>query len=137
MNQFSIDSNIAERHNRFIWSLTICGKDDLEKFHKQIGFLHPKKAVKLQEALNSYVNYYWDIPETKDDIINFINLKGKPRVIRKEVRLLSIKKINLIKLYTKLKQFNIDSRILGPWKNNLGTEYYCLTLKMNDEEVKK
>jgi intein/homing endonuclease len=52
LKSFKINSNIRPRKNRNIWRLTICGKDDLEKFYNEINFLHPEKRKKLISALN-------------------------------------------------------------------------------------
>lgn len=54
LKNFEINSNIRPRKGRNIWRLTICGKDDLEKFKNEINFFHPNKRRKLLGALNSY-----------------------------------------------------------------------------------
>lgn len=51
---FGIFSSIKEKKGRKIWRLNICGKDDLQKFKKSIGFLHPNKSKRVIEALESY-----------------------------------------------------------------------------------
>lgn len=38
----------------------------------------------------------------------------------------------LINLNNKLNEFWINSRVLGPWKNNWNREYYCLIIKKTD-----
>lgn len=129
---FDIKSSVKRRKNRNISSLTICGKDDLEKFKRYIGFLHPKKSKKLDEALNSYVNYNWDIPSHKKELIKFLIQKGKISQPRKEVRLNSIIKQNLINLQNKLLKLEIKSRVNGPWKNPYGSTWYCLSIKLDD-----
>lgn len=126
---FDINSSVKKRKTRDIWSMAICGKDDLEKFQKNIGFLHPKKASKLKEALNSYVNYRWEIPESRQDIIKFVKNKGKFSTKRKEIRICSILNINLKELKQGLELLGIKSTVLGPWKNNWGTSYYTLSIK--------
>lgn len=54
MKHFDIESSIKERKGRNIMRLSICGKDDLLKFQKEIGFLHPAKSKKLEEAIRSF-----------------------------------------------------------------------------------
>ncbi|MBT3835722.1 hypothetical protein HOD05_03320 [Candidatus Woesearchaeota archaeon] len=53
--KLNIKSSIKKRKGRTIWRITICGKENLKIFQKQVNFLHPSKKKKLQEALNSYV----------------------------------------------------------------------------------
>ena len=129
---FGINSTVKLRKNRNIWSLTICGKDDLEKFQKYIGFLHPKKSQKLTEALNSYVDYNWLIPDNKQELIKFLIQKGRMSYTRNEVRFNSIIKQNLTHLQNRLAKFNIKSRVLGPWTNPYGSIWYCLAFNLRD-----
>ncbi len=127
---FKINSSIKKRNGRNIWSLTICGRDDLLKFEENIGFLHPKKSHKLTEAVNSYVDYNWHLPENEAELIIFLNKKGKINVARKDVRFNSIIKDNLIKLQDKLSKIGIKSRLNGPWKNPYGSLWYCLSIRL-------
>lgn len=53
---FTIKSSIRPRKRKNIWRLTICGKDDLERFQNEINFFHPEKKKRLNDALNSYQN---------------------------------------------------------------------------------
>ncbi|HLC61225.1 MAG TPA: LAGLIDADG family homing endonuclease [Candidatus Nanoarchaeia archaeon] len=129
LRKFGIDSEIKKRKGRIIWRLTICGIEDLKKFHKYIGFLHPNKNQKLNEAINSYKDFSWGIPKTKDELFKFIIKKGKIRNSRNEVRFMSIKKLNLQNLKKALKDYSINSEVFGPWKNNTGSLYYCLIIK--------
>jgi intein/homing endonuclease len=132
LDYFGIESTIKERKNRSIWSLTICGKDDLEKFQKHIGFLHPKKVAKLEEALNSYVDYNWKIPLNRKDFVGFLVQKGKVSQSRNEARFNSIVKQNLINLQSKLLSINVKSRLNGPWKNPYGSVWYCLSINLGE-----
>jgi hypothetical protein len=125
-------SGPKKRKNRKIWYIYICGKDDLLKFKENIGFLHPIKSSRLIEAINSYKNYKWAIPEGKEEIIKFINRRGRLRSKTKEVRFFSILKDNLIRLKNKLKRYGVDAKIYGPWKNNIGRNYYCLTFNQKE-----
>src|SRR3989344_7646700 len=40
LKNFNISSSIKKKKGRTIWRLTICGIEDLKKFHKYIGFFH-------------------------------------------------------------------------------------------------
>ena len=131
MKLISITSTVKLRKDRGIWSLTICGKDDIEKFKKEIGFLHPKKAQKLVDALNSYVDYNWKIPEDIN-LIKFIIEKGRVNRSRKQVRFNSIIKQNLINLQNKLFKMKVKSKLNGPWKNPYGSIWYCLSMRLDD-----
>ncbi|MEK6892222.1 MAG: LAGLIDADG family homing endonuclease [Nanoarchaeota archaeon] len=134
LKRFDISSSINKRNGRTIWRLAICDLVNLKKFQKNIGFLQPNKGQKLTEALNSYKNYSWDVPKNKGDLLKFIAEKGKIRKSREEIRFISIRKENLKNLRKALKDYNINSNIFGPWKNNTGSLYYCLIIK-NISEV--
>lgn len=125
-------SDVKKRKNRNIWYIYICGKDNLQRFKENIGFLHPNKNEKLLEALNSYENYEWTIPNKKEEFIGFVKKQGRLRNDTKEVRFFSIIKGNLIKLEEKLIVYNINTKIYGPWKNNRGRIYYCLSFKQKE-----
>ncbi len=125
-------SNVKKRKNRNIWYIYICGKSNLLKFKENIGFLHPKKKARLEEALDSYETYEWIIPNKKEKLLEFIKTRGRIRNDTKEVRFFSIIRDNLLKLKNKLIQYNIKGKIYGPWKNNKGRIYYCLKLKQRE-----
>ena len=124
--RFDIASSI--RPHRDLWQLYICGKGNIIKFQKTIGFLHPKKSSRLNEAINSYRTYEWNIPSTKKGLINFLNKKGKLNADRNELRFLSIKKENVVKLKKKLRLIGVNSNIYGPWKSST-SQYYALIIK--------
>ena len=128
-------SDVKKRKNRNIWSIHICGKDDLLKFKENIGFLHPRKNDRLLEAISSYETYEWLVPEKREELINFVNKKGRIRCNSKEVRFFTILKNNLIKLKNELDKYNIKSIVSNPMKNGYGRIYYCLTT--NQKELKK
>tara|TARA_B100001971_G_C18108256_1_gene492722 strand:+ start:108 stop:950 length:843 start_codon:yes stop_codon:yes gene_type:complete len=129
LNKLDIESQIKKRKGRTIWRLTICNIANLKRFHKTIKFLHPDKNKKLIDAIDSYKDYYWEIPDSKENLIKFIKEKGRFRESRNEIRFMSIKRQNLIKLKKALNKYYISSKIFGPWKNNTGSLYYCLTIK--------
>jgi len=130
-----IESHIKRRKDRTIWRLTICGKGNLIKFNRSVGFLHPQKNQKLKEALSSYVNYNWQIPKNRDELISFINEKGRVRESRGEIRLFSINQKNLVNLRKVLNKYGVSSKLFGPWKNNWGSKYYCLILRGMEEQI--
>jgi len=132
LEKFNVGSQIRKKANKPIWRLTICSQDNLRLFRDKIGFLHPGKNKKLDEAINSFQNYFWDIPDDKHGIIEFIKIKGKTRSQRGEVRLLSVRKENVQNLKKALNKCQINSKVFGPWKNSKGSKYYCLVVK---EEV--
>ncbi len=53
--KLGIPSQLAKKKNRTIWRLTICGKENILNYQQEVGFLHPKKKQKLEEALASYL----------------------------------------------------------------------------------
>ena len=78
-----------------------------------------------------YINF---LIKNKEDLFKFIAEKGKFRTPREEIRFISIRKENLKNLRKDLKDYNINSNIFGPWKDNTGSLYYCLIIK-NISEV--
>tara|TARA_Y100000310_G_scaffold241784_1_gene245852 strand:- start:16270 stop:17121 length:852 start_codon:yes stop_codon:yes gene_type:complete len=129
LKKFKIDSKIHKKKDRMIWRLTICDLSNLKRFHKNIGFLHPNKNKKLLEAIDSYKDYFWKIPNNKRGLLEFVRVNGKTRESRNEIRFCSIKKVNLINLKKALNKYKINSKLFGPWKNNTGSEYYYLIIK--------
>lgn len=130
--EFSIDSSIASKRGRNIYALHICGKNNILKFKEAIGFLHPQKARKLDDALQSYMDYRWVIPQSISSLKQFLLQKGRERKSRNELRFFSILKNNLLLLKASLEKYNIHPTIFGPWKNNWDREYYCLIMKKDD-----
>ena len=129
LKKFGIFSSIKKKNERTIWRLVICDLENLKRFQEHIGFLHPQKKQKLIEAINSYKNYFWNVPENKEDLMKFLKEKGKIRKSRSEIRFISIEKENLTGLKKALNKHNISSTIFGPWRNNTGSLYYCLIIK--------
>jgi len=129
---FKIKSKVAKKKNRTIWRLTICDKNNLIRFIKHIGFLHPDKNKKLTEAINSYVNYNWVIPSDKRNLFFFIQTKGNFYPKRSEIRFNSIKLNNLEKLKKALNNYQVNSKLFGPWTSGTSSIYYCLTIKQED-----
>jgi hypothetical protein len=135
LKSFGITSQLKTRKANYMWRLNICGKENLQKYNSKIGFLHPEKAKLLIDAVNSYQTYDWKIPRTKKEVKQFLRENGRIRKSRNELRLFSIKRLNLLELRKVLKTYKINCKIQGPWLNSLERKYYCLILK--EKEVKK
>lgn len=132
LSELGIKSSLKET-KRGLCRLNICGRENLEKFCEEINFLHPEKKIKLKNALESYRNLEWDIPQEKEELIRFIKKKGGLRKNRNEIRLFTTDKKNLSNLKVSLDKYNIKSKISGPWKNKHSI-YYCMIIK--ETEVK-
>jgi len=132
LKPFGITSSVHPRKARSIWNLSICGKDDLIKFRDEIGFLHPNKKRKLEEAIGSYMDYNWKVPEDKYKLTKFLKEKGRKNLQRKEIRFNSIIKFNLEDLHSKLSKYKVESRLNGPWKNPYGSKWYCLSINLRE-----
>jgi len=124
--KFDIKSRLKKRSNREIYRLGIFGLNNLKRFQKYIGFLHVEKSKLLQEAIDSYVYHYWEIPLEKKKLAEFIQLKGRKKHDRNDIGFYSIKLCNLIKLKNILKTYGVDSRISGSQVNNHGSVNYSL-----------
>lgn len=123
LEKFNIKSKVKEIKKRKIFRLYIYGKENLILFKNKIGFFHKEKSKRLENAINSYINYKWDISE-----FNLI-LKQKAR-FRKDInvmRISSILKDNLEKLSNLLKQRGIASNIYKR-RNGLGNNYFELVV---------
>lgn len=132
--KFGIESTLKNRKNKKIWSLAICSKTSIAKFAKNIGFLHPKKKAKLEEALCSYMNYEWTVPKNKDELITFVKIKGRFSRERGQIRFNSIVRNNILRFKSALIKSGIKSRS-NKFFNGNGTKYY--TLSINTHEIGK
>jgi hypothetical protein len=128
---FGIESHIRRVKNRNIYRLQIFGKQNIENFTNEIGFLHPDKNNKLKKIINSYPDYIWNFPTELDKLKKFIRNKTK---IKKPytIRILSNKKENIISLNSLLKKkFDIESRTYEN-KNGKGTKYHELSIQKKE-----
>lgn len=129
--KFNINSRIKNLKNRKIFRLLIFGKDNIIKFQKEINYLHPEKETKLQEAINSYINYNWNLKNFKNILKEKVKIK-KPFYLR----IISNLENNLIRLSLILKStYNINS-IIYKEKNSVGTIYYSLLIQRKGEVEK-
>jgi len=131
---------IKKRLDREIFSLKIYGKENLVKFSKDIGFLHPLKKEKLKQAINDFVNYYWSFPKGNLEKKNFLKkiMLEKVKVKRDNgvIRIISNKEVNLLNLQKELNNiFNIESKV-NKRINGIGTIYFQLNINKK-EELKK
>jgi hypothetical protein len=137
--KFSITSGFHLRKGRNIASLTICGRDDLLKFKDAIGFLHPSKKKKLEEAMASFIDYNWRFPEDKPALKRFVLkiLRKKINCMRSRIRICSNKRENLLRLADALALlFSIDSKVSSERFNGVGTGYFELTIQKKESLLK-
>jgi len=138
LRKLNINSLAKKRNDREIFSLKIYGKENLIKFHNEIGFLHPSKKQKLEMVKKDFVNYIWNFPNKglKKFLKELINKKGKVRGKGGIIATISNKKENLIRLQKELNSlFNIESRV-NKRINGIGTRYYELNINKRNE-IKK
>lgn len=132
-----IETKIKKRNTRNIYSIFIYGKDNLNKFKNEIGFLHPKKNVKLNQLVNNYIVYEWILPQENEKLVEFIKktMRNKLRIKRPNgvFRIISNRAINLTLLNKELKNmFDIESRV-NKRKNGKGTIYFQLDINKKEE----
>jgi hypothetical protein len=138
LKKFGIHSSFYVKKKKNIAGLHIYGKENLIKFQKDIGFLHPDKSRKLNNAITSYVEYEWIFPtenkKSKEYLDSLITKRAK---IKKPhtIRFSSIIETNIDKLKKKiLIHHNIESnKYLRV--NGQGRTYYELAIyKENDSK---
>jgi len=129
LEKFKINSVIKYPKNRDLFRLIIYGKDNLIKFQKEINFLHPKKKRKLQEAIDSYIDYNWDFSNKRKLLKKLI--KGKSG---KRIRICSVIKNNVVQLSQHLDKLKIDHKVYS--EQNKHSKYFELCIHKK-EAVKK
>lgn len=140
---FGIKSQVKINRNRDTFRLQIFGKQNIEKFAKNINFLHPDKNGKLKDLLNSYPVYEWSFPKKQDELKIFIKkiIKERARLQSSEGRpiyvcLFSIIETNLQKLSKGLEDiYGIKSKVYRSVNGN-GTVYHRLNIQ-DKNSVKK
>lgn len=136
LKMFGIESKVRKVKKGYMSRLLIYRKESLVNYQKHIGFLHPAKKAKLNNAINSYVNPNWNFPaKTKLRVFIIELLKRKARVKSNGIiRVDSIIKVNLTELSKILRElFKIESKVYGPWINGYGTPYYELTIQKKQD----
>ncbi|HLC79050.1 MAG TPA: LAGLIDADG family homing endonuclease [archaeon] len=145
LEEFEIPVIFKIKKNGKIFRLNIFGKENFIKFQNQIGFLHPRKKLKLQEVIDSYVSYEWIFPEDKELLSNFIIGKLKEKLSksrldsRKRIRICSCRKSNLEKLHLYIKEFyNVESIVSDTMFSGIGVPYFELSInkKSSVEKIK-
>ncbi len=130
---FKINSVIYPRVERKTSVLCICDKKSLIRFRDKIGFNHHAKRQKLEEAINSFIDYNWKLPEPERELRLFVLNFLKKRIKNSKhdrIRIYSSKKKNLLKLSKALKKlFAIKSRVSKARFNGVGTRFFELELK--------
>jgi hypothetical protein len=135
-----IASKIKKRNTRNIHHLSIYGKENIINFRNNIGFLHPAKKEKLDNAIKNFVEYEWKFPSEKEKLIGFIKniliTRGKIRKNSWIIRIISKEENNLITLQKELiNLFEIESKVHKSI-NGIGTVYFELDINKKDN-VKK
>ncbi|MEK6935365.1 MAG: LAGLIDADG family homing endonuclease [Nanoarchaeota archaeon] len=136
LNELEIKTIRKYNSKRKIHRIFIYGKDNLIKFNELIGFLHPKKANKLNEVLKDFVVYEWEFPKEEIKCKQFIKglLKEKIRIKKPYYhRLISNKKENLNNLSKSLKKFYDVNCLINMYINGIGTTYYELSINKKSE----
>ncbi len=136
LNQLGIKTIKKQNKKRRMFRIYIFGKNNLIKFRKEIGFLHPKKREKLEQAIGDYVIYLWDFPKKEHLLKSFIKklMRDKCRLrSKKYIRIFSKEKLNLLKLSRYLKHFYNINCLLYKRVNGLGNIYYELNINKKEE----
>lgn len=131
-----IKSKIKNNKNRKIHRLHIYGKHNLIKYQKLIGFLHPAKQKRLQEAIESYIDYNWKFPKEKNQLNIFILniLYAKVRNNSGRIKICSKYERNLIIMHNYLRtNLRIHSLLSKRRFNGNGIPYYELSINKNED----
>ena len=132
-------SNIPNRND--IYRLFIYGKENLKKFQRKINFFHTIKKLKLQRAIESYVDRNWKISPSEcgnqeKAVREMLSMKNGFKK-RGTYSICSMKRYNLVHLKKFLqKELKIDSRISPLRTNPAGSKFYEFTIN-NKDHVKK
>ncbi len=134
LGRFNIPSKMKKVKGRNIFRLLIYGKENLVRFQRDIGFLHPQKKEKLKKIIGDYVNYNWIFPEDETELKEFV--LNKARISERGIRFFSIFKKNLDELVKILSLIGIESKVYGPWINGLGNRYFQLSIHKKEQIIK-
>ncbi|MEK6884690.1 MAG: LAGLIDADG family homing endonuclease [Nanoarchaeota archaeon] len=139
LDVLGIASKIKYREKKKIYRLYIYGKENLMLFRKEVGFLHPDKSNKLNEAINDYVDYLWAFPKDIIQLKKFTQelLKEKIRIKKPNyIRVISKEEINLKRLSKLINEFYNVNCLINKSVNGRGTVYYELSINKKDEVQK-
>ncbi len=136
LSEFGVIAYFKIKKRGKIFRLNIFGKDNMAQFSRTIGFLHPKKKAKLQEALDSFVDYVWKFPEEKTKLAAFLveKLGGKRHKIgKRRIRICSCARGNLETLQKELKLlFGVSAVVSKEQTNSRGDSYFELSINRSE-----
>lgn len=136
LNNLGIHTIYKINKKRKMHRVFIYGKENLLKFKKEIGFLHPEKSKKLDDSIDDYMEYNWKFPENEKECKIFILnlLKDKIRFRKPHYVRIFSKEENNLKILKKLlnKFYKIES-LLYMGVNGIGTVYYELNINKKSE----
>ncbi len=136
LENLGIKTTKKKNIKRKIFRLLIYGKENIVKFEKEIGFLHPQKKEKLRETISDFVEYHWNILADSKEIKKLLEKKiiiKKPYI----ARIFSKEELNLINLSKLLNNFyRIQNIKIHERFNGIGTRYFELDINKK-EEIKK
>jgi len=137
LNRIGIKTIKKTIKKRGIFRIFIFGKDNLKRFEKEVGFLHPDKKEKLAKAIRDYMDYIWRFPKDNCKEIVLGILKEKARIKKPyPVRVVSKEESNLLMLKEKLSNFFLIHSLVHKRINGIGTIYYELSINRK-EDIKK
>jgi len=139
LRKIGIETIKKENKKRHIYRIIIYGKENISKFQKEIGFLHPQKKQKLDHTIKDFMNYNWNFPKNERVCKQFIKglTKKKAKISNgRYIKIISNLEKNLIELKKLLiKFYNINS-LIYKMINGRGVIYYQLSINKK-EEVQK
>jgi hypothetical protein len=139
LESMGIISRVKKNKNKNTYRLQIFGKRNIHRFEKEIGFLHPDKNRKLQEAIDSYPNYLWDFPENPTENEEFVRkiMCEKARFRKPSyIAVVSNRTENIKTLSLLLKRlFNVKSRLYES-RSGQGTKYHELIINRKKSVAK-
>ncbi len=129
LNNLEIKTIKKVNKKRKMFRIFIYGKENLKRFKEKVGFLHPEKSEKLNQAIDNFVDYNWDV--NKNSIIKM--MKKKVRIKKPHyVRIISKEEVNLKEISKILKELYSITCIVHKRVNGLGTVYYELNINKRD-----
>lgn len=133
LNKIGIKTIKKENKKRGIFRILIYGKSNLNLFQQEIGFLHPDKRKRLDEAISDYIDYNWGL-EKNENLIRKIMLEKAKLKRPHTIRVISKEKNNLEKLSNYLNDlFLIQFIKINKSKNGLGNTYFELNINKKEE----
>jgi len=136
LNKLEVRTIKKYNKKRNIYRILIYGKDNLNKFSELVGFSHPDKLRKLNDALGDFMIYEWNFPKEKERCKKFLKVLLKEKIRIKKpyyARIVSKNENNLKELNRWLKYFyNVEGRI-NKGINGRGTVYFELNINKKED----